>query len=234
MVTWRNAVRVELARHRTHTGSSVFTLDEVYANSIDHLRTRFPGNDHPEAKVRQILQQLRDRDEIEFVDDTGRYQIASLDLADIDAAEFDRIADARPDAPAELPEGTDDPERVRRTVETVTRNRKVVERLKERYDYECQLCGTRRRRSRTEGYAEAHHIEPLGGPHFGPDMPENLLVVCPNHHRDLDYGLLRIDPKTHELDHAYDGSVGDTLTVRKGHAVGSEFLRYHNERIADF
>ncbi|WP_254663055.1 hypothetical protein [Haladaptatus sp. W1] len=40
--------------------------------------------------------------------------------------------------------------------------------------------------------------------------------------------------KPTKLDHAYDDSVGDTLTVREGHAVGSEFLRYHNERIADF
>ncbi len=50
----------------------------------------------------------------------------------------------------------------------------------------------------------------------------------------MDYGLIRIDPKTHELRHAYDDSVDDTLTVQDGHDIGTEFLRYHNEQIADF
>jgi len=240
MVTWRNAVRAELARYRTRTGQSDFSLADVDEDGIDHLRTLFPENNHPEAKVRQILQQLRDRGEIEFVDGTGRYRIVSLNLSDLDADEFDRIADVKPDdagdlleTRTDLPNGSVEPSRVRRTVETVSRNRELVERLKQRYEYECQLCGTRRR-NRTGGYAEAHHIEPLGEPHFGPDVSANLLVVCPNHHCDMDYGQIRIDPTTHELRHAYDDSITDTLTVREGHTVGSEFLRYHNERIADF
>jgi hypothetical protein len=49
------------------------------------------------------------------------------------------------------------------------------------------MCGTR-----LEGlagpYAEAAHIRPLGAPHHGPDTPENILCLCPNHHVLLDHG----------------------------------------------
>ncbi len=83
MVTWRDAVRVELARYRTQTGNSVITLDEFDGEIIEHLQTQFPENNTPKDKVRQILQQLKKRNEVEFIDDAGRYRIKSLDLSGI-------------------------------------------------------------------------------------------------------------------------------------------------------
>jgi predicted restriction endonuclease len=29
-------------------------------------------------------------------------------------------------------------------------------------------------------YAEAHHIQPFGAPHNGPDISENVICLCPN------------------------------------------------------
>jgi hypothetical protein len=68
--SWRQEV-LHLIRSRWHA-DQVFSLSEVYA-SADQLTKRHPGNLHVEAKLRQVLQQLRDEGEITFVDNEGHY-----------------------------------------------------------------------------------------------------------------------------------------------------------------
>jgi len=41
--------------------------------------------------------------------------------------------------------------------------------------------------------AEVVGMEPLGTPHNGPDVYENIVCVCPNHHVLLDYGVIPLD-----------------------------------------
>ena len=66
------------------------------------------------------------------------------------------------------------------TVLRIVRDTKQARRIKELYDYRCQICGIR-----LEGlagpYAEAAHIRPLGAPHNGPDTTgqHSLLVSQP-------------------------------------------------------
>lgn len=73
------------------------------------------------------------------------------------------------------------------------------------HDYRCQICLAQRRRSEHEHYAEGHHLHPLG--EGGPDIRENILIVCPKCHADLDYGMVAIDPETHTVDHEYDSAI---------------------------
>lgn len=109
------------------------------------------------------------------------------------------------------------------------------EALKRRYDHTCMVCGDRRQRSLEEGYARVYHPMPTDDGHGGPAEPANAVVVCPNHHADLERGLLRIDPRTHEIDHAYESSVaGRTLETVDGHDLGSQYLAYHDEVVAEF
>jgi len=37
-------------------------------------------------------------------------------------------------------------------------------------------------------YAKAAQIRPLGAPHDGPDVSENILCLCPNHRVLFDHG----------------------------------------------
>jgi putative restriction endonuclease len=73
------------------------------------------------------------------------------------------------------------PQRRETNVLRIVRDTTKARRIKELYDYTCQMCDTR-----LEGlagpYAEAAHIRPLGAPHDGPDTPDNILCLCPNHH----------------------------------------------------
>lgn len=129
--------------------------------------------------------------------------------------------------------GIPDPERVETTTSRVVRNTALSKELKEDYQYHCQLCGEARHKSPLEHYAEAHHIKPLGRPHEGPDVKENILVLCPNHHADFDHGLVHVDPETHEVIHATDKSIsGEKLQTKEHHDINSELLKYHNTEIS--
>ncbi|ELZ91497.1 HNH endonuclease domain-containing protein [Haloferax mucosum ATCC BAA-1512] len=126
-------------------------------------------------------------------------------------------------------------ERVETTRSRVIRNTTLATDLKERYSHTCQVCGERRRRGVDEGYAEAHHLRPLGRPHDGPDTEGNIVVLCPDHHADFDYGMLAVDPKTYTIAHAYERDIdGTELFVRADHDLDGSFLDYHNREIASF
>jgi len=106
------------------------------------------------------------------------------------------------------------------TVQRLVRNTPNSQHIKELYDYRCQVCGIRL--ETTAGpYAEASHIQPLGTPHNGPDVPENMLCLCPNHHVLFDYGAFCIME-----DLTLRGLPGK-LTVVAGHKIDPSFLRYH-------
>ena len=57
----------------------------------------------------------------------------------------------------------------------------LSESLKSIYDHRCQICGMNFRVKYDEPFAETHHIKPLG--EGGLDLGENIIVICPNHHR---------------------------------------------------
>lgn len=73
--SWIAATRAELERYRAETGERVVTLAELYDFSEGRLASQFPDNDNVRAKIRQQLQRLRDREDVEFLDEDGTYRI---------------------------------------------------------------------------------------------------------------------------------------------------------------
>ena len=143
------------------------------------------------------------------------------------------IDEVEVDSPVALPEGNSAPERTRSVGKRVQRDEKLVQEIKWLYNDTCQLCGDRRLQGDDIGYSYVHHIKPLAKQHGGPDVPENIIVLCPNHHDDFDNGMLTVDPDTLEITHAYEAILtGETVTVRRGHKIASQFLAYHNQTIA--
>ena len=84
------------------------------------------------------------------------------------------------------------PEKVTATITRAIRDTALSNKVKEERNYQCQICGTRLS-IRGRGYAETHHVKPLG--HDGPDIKANMLVLCPNHHVLFDYGEIAISPE---------------------------------------
>ncbi|WP_321280164.1 HNH endonuclease [Marinifilum fragile] len=103
-----------------------------------------------------------------------------------------------------------------RQVNTIQRDKKIVQEIKSLYDNTCQICGVGLKITSDIKYSEIHHIKPLGKPHNGPDILGNLICVCPNHHVMLDLGAIPLEI--------------DRFKLSK-HEIDLEFIEYHNENI---
>lgn len=110
------------------------------------------------------------------------------------------------------------PDREDITVSRIIRDTRAARRVKQLHRFECQICGKYLELPDGSRYAEAHHVRPLGKPHNGPDVSENIMCLCPNHHVEMDYGVLTLDLTR--------------LRQAEGHRLGSDFIAYHNNEIA--
>lgn len=107
-------------------------------------------------------------------------------------------------------------------VERIVRRAAVAESVKRLHDYRCQVCGERLDTA-AGSYAEAAHIRPLGRPHNGPDVAENVLCLCPNHHVLFDqFGLAIAD------DFELIGFPG-RLRTHLRHRIAPAHVRYHRD-----
>ena len=85
---------------------------------------------------------------------------------------------------------------ITRTVEStarqIVRDTPLVRGLKEKYKFQCQVCGRVTKIGKIQFYAEAHHMKPLGAPHHGPDVSDNLIILCAQHHVEFDYQIMAL------------------------------------------
>jgi hypothetical protein len=70
------------------------------------------------------------------------------------------------------------------------RDNKTIAQIKVLRDFKCQLCGISIFKKDGTLYIEAAHILPKY--QKGRETPENIILLCPNHHKEFDYGLLTI------------------------------------------
>ena len=116
------------------------------------------------------------------------------------------------------------PARAAITIQRVLRDAVLVGSLKHSYRHTCQVCGIKLS-SAAGPYVEVCHIRSLGRPHNGPDVAENVLCLCPNHHVLFDLGAFGIAD-----DFSLVGISGK-LHVSAIHSVGLDHLAYHREHV---
>jgi len=183
------------------------------------LARLFPRNYHVAAKVRQVLQFLRDDGLITFLE-PGHYALNGYS-PDIDTGVV-----------AGLPAGREVPlARVRRGMVRL-RDTMLGLAIKRLYRCLCQVCRAPVPLTRTD-YAESHHLRPMGSPHDGPDTPGNILVLCPNHHVMFDRGAAAVEPETLRVVHHRARVFGEgvRLLVTAPHRLAEAHLEYHFRRI---
>lgn len=119
-------------------------------------------------------------------------------------------------------------ERSKSTTNRLKRNPKISEKIKEIYGYRCQVCGVFLQ-APSGPIAIGAHVMPLGQPHNGPDVRENLLCLCPNHHDQFDALGFSIEPKSLAIVGLMNFE-GRMLTIDKKHGLGANFLQHHWQR----
>ncbi len=83
-----------------------------------------------------------------------------------------------------------DPEEVMISSKQFKRDNKTIAQIKILRDYKCQICSTSIRKKDGTLYIEAAHIEPKHTK--GRETPDNILLLCPNHHKEFDLGERKI------------------------------------------
>jgi hypothetical protein len=124
--------------------------------------------------------------------------------------------------------------RARRDVELQLRNAVLAATLKEIYQSQCMFCDSRIcvSISPEHFYVEAAHIRPLGRPHNGPDIPENMLVLCPNCHVQFDAGTLGVSLVSRRefsitsrtMNHPLNGK---RIQTRGTHTLDVQYVDWH-------
>ena len=142
---------------------------------------------------------------------SGRYSISFDELLKSDTPKYDETLKA-----TDLPEKKE-VTRVLSQINRIIRDTDISRRVKLIHQYRCQICGYTIDLGNGRFYAESHHIRPLGKNHNGPDIVENSLCVCPNHHALLDYGAIPINQAK--------------LRLASGHIFGDKYVHYHNSVI---
>jgi predicted restriction endonuclease len=98
----------------------------------------------------------------------------------------------------------------------IIRDSYITSQLKKFHDNTCQICNHRIEISKGKFYSEGHHIKPLGIPHNGPDIPSNILILCPNCHILCDYKSIKIYL---------------SRLKNKTRFIMQEFIDYHNDLV---
>jgi len=211
--TWRDEI-VEVLREL----GGAAALPDIYARIEKRGRKNLV-----EASVRQTIE--------DHSSDSQSWRAKPIDLFRSDEgmgrgvwALREMLTAPTPDAP-----DTDAPAKVLTEVYRTLRHTQMARKIKLLYGNRCQVCG--HAIPVADGsYSEAHHIHPLG--EDGPDVAENILVLCPNHHVMFDFGTIAIDPTSLIVVSVggSDPNDGARITSHASHTVGRQFLSYHLKR----
>lgn len=176
MSRWREVTRRELHRYREQTGYSVVERQDLLDQTRPILEQEFPNADTPGQTLSRVLQELRDRDELEFLDSRGRYRILDLNY------EAERSAADEPT----------DHQYEARTYETTVQARSMPAAFREAalewYDSCCPVSGVDH-----EGLLDVAHILPWSDHPDHRTDPENVFVLNKTHHAAFDRGLFTLD-----------------------------------------
>lgn len=77
------------------------------------------------------------------------------------------------------------------------RDNKTIAQLKFIRGFKCQICNTGILTKKKTLYVEAAHIKAKR--HSGSETLDNILILCPNHHKEFDFGEKRIIEHTKEI-----------------------------------
>lgn len=79
-----------------------------------------------------------------------------------------------------------DPEETVINHKTYKRDNKTIAQLKIIREFKCQICGLSIPKKDGSKYVEAAHIKPKY--QKGRETPDNIILLCPNHHKEFDLG----------------------------------------------
>lgn len=227
MSRWREVVRRELHRYRTETAVDVVERQDLLEQIRPILEREFPDAETPGQTFSRVLQELRDRDELEFLDRDGTYRILDLDY----------------EANGATTDGETDHQYEARTYETAVQARSMPVAFREAalewYGSRCPVSGVDH-----EGLLDVAHVLPWSEHPTHRSDPRNVVVLDKTHHQAFDRGLftfddgyrLRVSPEfstdSDVLERTLLGRNGERVQFPDTREPSPEYIREHNENLA--
>ena len=89
--------------------------------------------------------------------------------------------------------------RIAEIEQILRKDKQIVDLLKKVNKYKCQFpnCDSLVLTADGINYVEVAHIKPVN--QGGQSILGNIIVLCPNHHKEFDYGVLKIEEQTENL-----------------------------------
>lgn len=106
------------------------------------------------------------------------------------------------------------PEQIVKIAKAYKRNIGMVQAIKAKYQNKCQICGFTFKTSAGSYYSEAAHIIPISDGRKGVDSPDNIWILCANHHKMLDRGAIQ-------------------ATSRSTYKLGNEEYSLNSDKVAE-
>jgi len=101
--------------------------------------------------------------------------------------------------------------------------------LKEIYNNQCQICNYSFPKYVGVGYSEVHHVWPIGD--NGDDDYDNMLVLCPNHHAEFDYRVIRFNSENSKTIEDLEGNILGLISFKNRHKLDKKNVEYHNTEV---
>ncbi len=153
----------------------------ILFNALTALRLHI---EYYEAKQNVTMHKMRDiyakylAAPIDTIDEQEQKAIVA-ELKNLDKTKQEIIAELNKLKPT-------DPEEIIISGKSYKRDNKTIAQLKILKDFKCQICSTTIKKKDGSFYIEAAHIEPKH--RKGRETPDNILLLCPNHHKEFDFG----------------------------------------------
>lgn len=182
------------------------SIDEIYHNSVEDT-----GSDSGFATYLQI-EDISFDNSVQATNQESNDQIDDFFLNEDSILNIDELADEEDHSDIKQD----------RIVKYRKRNQKIVTKLKELYNGECQVSGTEHtfRLCNGQYYSEAHHLVPLG--EGGSDNAANVVIISPTIHRMLH----SIKPVVVDFSLFHDNQLPITVG-------GKTIIIYYNEKHAE-
>lgn len=84
-----------------------------------------------------------------------------------------------------------DPEIISINHKSYKRDNKTIAQIKFLRNFQCQICGISIQKKDGTKYIEAAHIKAKY--QKGRETPDNIILLCPNHHKEFDFGDLKVN-----------------------------------------
>lgn len=137
---------------------------------------------------------------------------------------YDTILDCR-HAPIDL---NGPPDKIKYINTRFIRDTNASQKLKKLYKNHCQICNYRLEINSATYYSEVHHIWPLHD--GGDDDFSNMVVLCPTHHAEFDYGVICIDISGTGILDKFSRKIA-TLFVKENHIISPKNIKHNMSRM---